>query len=287
MASSSPAIVQLINALFGTDYPLDTPVRQLSTEYVSNALEAFFADILFLVGNDKYLVETQMTDDKEMAFRVFNYGYLDAKKNKIEDEGVIRLNFPRCVVVYLEPTKSTPKEVSVELVFPDKSIHKFTVPAIRFLDYSIAEIEERNLTLLLPFYLLKLRQKVKAAEESGKLKELSPLVAELVDEIVKAIERCEKSGTMNQSDIETLFSMVNKLYNYIYGKYPNFKEITMLVDDMLLTHSEEAELKTKQAIAQTLIKKGWSSEEIAETVMLDVSTVESLHTGQTQGAMQS
>ena len=139
MSSSSPAIVQLINALFGTDYPLDTPVTQLSTKYASNALEAFFADILFLVGNDKYLVET---DDKEMAFRIFNYGYLDAKKNKIEDEGVIRLNFPRCVVVYLEPTKSTPQEVSVELVFPDKSIHKFTVPAIRFLDYSISEIEE-------------------------------------------------------------------------------------------------------------------------------------------------
>ena len=34
MASSSPAIVQLINALFNTDYPLDTPVKQLATEYI-------------------------------------------------------------------------------------------------------------------------------------------------------------------------------------------------------------------------------------------------------------
>ena len=100
MTSSSPAIVQFINAVCGTDYPLDTPVTQLSTEYASNKLENFFADILFLVGDDKYLVEAQMTEDKEMALRIFNYGYLDAEKNRVEDEGVIRLNFPQCVVVY-------------------------------------------------------------------------------------------------------------------------------------------------------------------------------------------
>ena len=80
--------------------------------------------------------------------------------------------------------------------------------------------------------------------------------------------------------------MMNKLYNYIYGDYPNFKETTMMVDDRLLTHFEEGELRRSIEIAQTLMKKGWSKEEIAETVKLDVSTVESLSKGQTQGTIQ-
>ena len=59
---------------------------------------------------------------------------------------------------------------------------------------------------------------------------------------------------------------------------------------MLLTHEEEAELrgelKRSMEIAQTLMKKGWSKEKIAETVKLDIPTVESLSKGQTQGTIQ-
>ena len=65
----------------------------------------------------------------------------------------------------------------------------------------------------------------------------------------------------------------------------------MMVDDMLLTHSEEGELKGKfklaMEVAQKLIQEGWDFEKIARTVKLDVETVKSLYTGQAQGAMQS
>ena len=225
-----------------------------------------------------------------MALRIFNYGYLNTAKNRIENGGVIRLTFPRCIVIYLEPGKNTPKEVSLELEFPDKTVHTFTVPAIRFLDYSIAEIEEYNLTLLLPFYVLKLRQKVKSAETNEKLIELSPLVAELVEEIHKAIVRSEETGMMRDSDARAVIEMMGKLYNTIYGEYPYFKETNTMVNDMMLTYSEEAELRGERRrsmeIAQELMGKGWSSKEIAETVKLDIAAVESLYTRQAQSAMQ-
>jgi hypothetical protein len=290
MAVSSPSIVLFINGIFGTDYPLDTPVSQLSTEYITDSLEKFFADILFLVGNDKYAIEAQMTDDKEMALRIFNYGYLDAIKNRaVEDDGVIKVRLPQCIVIYLEPSNSTPSELTVELEFADKTLHRLAVPTIRFLDYSISELEERNMTLLLPFYLLKLRKQVKAAEESGKLKELSPMVAELVEDISKAIARSEQRGCISGADARAILEMMGKLYNNIYGEYPDFKETSMMINDMMLTYSEEAALKAvlrnSMEIAQKLMRKGWTSEEIAETVNLDVSTVESLYKGKAQGAM--
>ena len=57
MASSSPAIVQLINGLCNTDYPLDTPVKQLATEHITDGLDKFISDIIFQVGNDRFLIE--------------------------------------------------------------------------------------------------------------------------------------------------------------------------------------------------------------------------------------
>ena len=60
----------------------------------------------------------------------------------------------------------------------------------------------------------------------------------------------------------------------------------MMVDDMLLTHSEEAELRRSMEIAQDLIQEGWNIEKVARTVKLDVTTVESLYNGKAQGSMQ-
>ena len=91
---------------------------------------------------------------------------------------------------------------------------------------------------------------------------------------------------MSDADIRTLFSMTNKLYNYIYGQYPDFKETTMMVDDRLLTHFEEGALSAKQEIAQELIQEGWNIEKVARTVKLDVTTVESLYNGKAQDSMQ-
>jgi hypothetical protein len=212
---------------------------------------------------------------------------LGAVKNRtVEDDNVIRVRLPKCIVIYLEPSKSTPSELTVELEFPDNTLHRLTVPTIRFLDYSITELEERNMTLLLPFYLLKLRKQVKAAEESGRLKELSPMVAELVEDISKAIARSEQRGCISASDARAILEMMGKLYNNIYGEYSDFKEAKIMINDMMLTYSEEAALKTKQEIAQELIGMGLKIEQIVKATKLDLSTVESLYTEKTQSAIQ-
>ena len=84
-------------------------------------------------------------------------------------------------------------------------------------------------------------------------------------------------------DTRAILEMTGRLYNNIYGDYPDFKETNMMINDMMLTYSEEGELrgrlKLAMEIAQKIMRKGWTSEEIAETVNLDVSTVESLYKG--------
>ena len=281
MTLSKPVIIQFINGLFQTNYPLDSPVIQLATESVTDKLERFIADIQFLISTDKYFIEIQMSEDEEMAIRVFNYEYLDAIKNKIIEKNVIKLNFSRCTVIYLEPKKTTPEELIVELRFPDESVHRFKIPTFKFLDHSISELERLNMTFLLPFYLLKLRQKVKRAQTKKERLGLSYEMKALMEKIIETIKRNEEKGQMSRTDARIVIELMGKLYDNMYKQYPEFKESNTMLDDMLLTYSEEAEIRTAkkmaQKIAQNLIKKGLSVEEIAETTELDIETVESLY----------
>jgi hypothetical protein len=59
-----------------------------------------------------------------------------------------------------------------------------------------------------------------------------------------------------------------------------------MVNDMMLTHSEEAEIRRSMEIAQELIRMGLKIEQIVKATKLDISTVESLYTGQAQSAIQ-
>jgi hypothetical protein len=83
----------------------------------------------------------------------------------------------------------------------------------------------------------------------------------------------------------TVILLINALG--VYKSYPEFKETNMMMDDMLLTVVDEAELageakgeiKRSLEIAQELIKEGWTSEKIARMTKSDLLTVESLYGG--------
>ena len=58
-----------------------------------------------------------------------------------------------------------------------------------------------------------------------------------------------------------------------------------MINDMMLTYSEEAVLRNSMEIAQELIGMGLKIEQIVKATKLDLSTVESLYKGNAQGAM--
>lgn len=240
---SSPTLILLINALFGTEYPPDTAVEYLSPENITDSLDQWISDMVLLINHtDKYHIEVQIADDGDMGLRVFNYDYLEAVKHKTVQPGMVSLSFARSVVVYLEPTAQTPTESAVRLSFADGSAHIFRVPSFRFLHYSIPELEARNLSMLLPFYLLKLRKRISGAKTARKRQSLSADLKGLVEDILQALERSETAGTLTKSDLRTVMGVMTLLYNDLYKSYPEFQEVHSMMDARLYTIVDEAEL---------------------------------------------
>ncbi|MDR2483484.1 MAG: hypothetical protein LBD08_07640 [Treponema sp.] len=71
----------------------------------------------------------------------------------------------------------------------DGTSHTFTYPALKLLDYTVEELEERGLSILLPFYLLKLKKRVRAARTPEKRQELAGEMKDLVEKLTAALER--------------------------------------------------------------------------------------------------
>ena len=124
-------VINLINGLFDKDYPTDSEITYNWTEFEDKELKRTLADsIVTINGTDSYHMEAQMTEDEEIVFRVFEYGYGHAQKNRIQGDASEELIFPRPCIIYLDEGKKdrVPDEYTLTLCFKGQGTFDYRVP---------------------------------------------------------------------------------------------------------------------------------------------------------------
>lgn len=163
--------------IFHREYPEGRSIILLSTEYTvsriyeegEKLLGAIRSDILMKIAGDLYHFECQIEKDGKMVFRMFEYDVniaLTHGKTVQEEKGPEKrfmVSFPKSAVIYLGDGKSVPEYESCEICFPDGTKHLYRVPVMRVQDYGLKEIEEKHLTVLIPFLLIRFRERIKKA----------------------------------------------------------------------------------------------------------------------------
>jgi hypothetical protein len=230
MTLSAPTIIRFINALFGRDHPLDSTIEYINVETVSEELKKRIADIIIRIGGEfTYHIEAQIGDDDQISIRLFEYGYNAALKYRRTVDGVIELPFPESRVIYWESTENTPDVVTLRFKLPNGENFDYEVKTFKLLDHSIEELSEKNLTLLLPFYVLKLRNKVENAKSSGKRRELPAELTELLNELLNTIEQCAGRKELNYTDLLNIELMLGIITKELYGQYAELEDAMELV----------------------------------------------------------
>ncbi|MDE5587902.1 MAG: hypothetical protein K2J60_02010, partial [Acetatifactor sp.] len=80
---SSVAVTNLINGLFGTDYPPDSKITYNWTESENKDLTRRLADTIVTIDySHSYHMEAQMERDNDIVLRVFEYGFGHAYQNR-------------------------------------------------------------------------------------------------------------------------------------------------------------------------------------------------------------
>jgi hypothetical protein len=247
ITSSPRGVIHLINGLFNANYPLDSPVEYLGTEFIGGKLHPRRSDTMIKIGNGPiYNLEAQAKEGREMVIRVFEYGFMQARVTQTLSREKIRLTFPVPKIIYLEGGKKIPDLITLEMEFPDKSIHKYKVGTFKIQDHQPEELFRNKMILLLPFYILKLRHKIKKAKTKEKLKSLAMELKDQIDELTKLTLKSGQEKILEREDINTVQSLMERLFKELYTGYTELEGVDIMLQEEIKTYAEELEEKYNQ-----------------------------------------
>ncbi|MBR5564812.1 MAG: hypothetical protein IKW08_01470 [Roseburia sp.] len=180
---------------------------------------------------------------------------LDSYKGERAWEAVLFLTirFPRSCVIYLRTTATMPDEEVMEIEMPDGQVILYRVPVLKLRNYSIDEIFEKNLLILLPYYIINYEKKISViAKDEVRIRMLIQEYREIVECLAEATKK-DESGTF-----QDILQMMRELVRYLLRKQPELRErmgdvmggkVLPLPSDKL---REEREAGLQQGISQTI-----------------------------------
>ena len=202
--------VPLINEVFQTSYSENVPIVQLRNEHQQENGE-IITDSCLKIENKLYHIECQSVDDTTMAIRMIEYDFSIAVENAQKYGRKYRMDFPKSCVLYLRSGKSTPDFLEIEMVLSDESVVLYRIPAIKLDTYTQDSIFEKNLLMLLPFYIMKYEKNIHEISKNPKL--FDSLLNEYEEIRTRLEEELTESG---KSDLYmNLNKLIVKIADYI------------------------------------------------------------------------
>jgi hypothetical protein len=198
--------------------------------------------------------------------------------------------FPHTQVIYLTGTGKPLDKQTLRLQFPDGFIYDYEVKTFNPLDHSIKELEKKGMALLLPFYVLKMREQV--AEADGvERKKLSVQMKTLLDKVDDAVKNCREKGQIDDQDALDIMRDLDRLYSELYGGYQEFAEDTSMKEKIVRYSTQVAEaarnegklegklegnLEGKLEVAKNLLVDGLSPEKVVKNTGLPLRDIKAL-----------
>ncbi|MCD7957717.1 MAG: hypothetical protein LUG93_18605 [Lachnospiraceae bacterium] len=216
---SDKAITNLINGLFGTDYPPDSQIEYSNRENTRTDLSHTYSD-LFIIINRKwhYHLEAQMYHDNTIVMRVFEYGFYHALETR-EDNFTLR--FPEPVVIYFCNAEKVPETSSIRVILPDQQEFTYTVKNFAYLAHDIEELNRKKMIVFIPFQMVRVRDFLISDGKARLLteNEIQELKNFIDSDILGSIKANLQVGNIDLDDYNQLLELLNQLYQQIILQY--------------------------------------------------------------------
>lgn len=248
-------ILPLLNEVFGENYDGTETIVFANDYHFQNkqdgAADKIITDASFKVikgeTEKKYHLECQSTIDNSMVLRFFEYDSQialdDATIEKIvgddggkKSDGVLTVTFPHSAVLYLRSNKNTGDVMTIRFVTPCGEV-KYDIPIIRMQSYSLEDIWEKEIYLLIPFYIFTHEANFpKYNEDETALKRLIEEFAY----IRQCLNELAEYGKITEFENRTIVELSKKVIDNIARKY---KKISRGVDKIMGGQVIETEAK--------------------------------------------
>ena len=264
---SSTAVINLINGIFDTNYSTDSTITYNWTEFADNNLRRILADTIITINaTNCYHLEAQMTEDEDIIFRVFDYGYAHSRRNSSKNVSSGILRFPEPKIIYLYTKSPAPDYYDLILDFGTQGTFLYQVSTFKYLESSPEELTRRKMIILIPFELLKLRDIMKKERSPENLELLKNLIQ---NDIIGSINQNLFAGNITIDDARRLRRLTQQLYDHIYSHYEEMEELNEMTDESLMLDIDIIEKEHEQKLAALAAEKdSVISEKDAEIALL-------------------
>ena len=289
-------IIPVINEIFHEHYTGEEEIRFFPNEHFLDQQDAAdkerITDTNFqIIGRiaKKYHLECESSlPDGKIAVRLFEYDAQIALDEGEVTEETLTVTFPNTAVMYLRAYKKTPDKMKYVIITPGGTV-QYDVPIMKVQSYSLDEIFEKRLLMLIPFYIFSHEKSF--SEYNNNEQKLEELKTEY-RMILERLDDLEKQGIIGAFDKRTIIDLSSDVINEIARKYENVqKGIGAMMRGPLIQTEARTILnrgisqgisETKKETALRMLKMGkLTVEEIAEYSALSVAEVEQLANLQT------
>ena len=221
----SKLIIPIINISFGEHYTGNEQIDFFPNEHFIDQQNApdekRITDTNFAVYGTvrkTYHWECQSTPDSKMLIRLFEYDAQIALDQGDVSKEVLTVEFPNTAVLYLRYAKTnTPDTYKYVIKTPGGSI-EYDVPLFKTQQYTLDDIFEKNLLLLIPFYIFS--KEAEFTEYETNPSKLDALKNEYL-EIIERLDKLVQDGKLSDFDRTTLLETAKDVINEIAKKYLN------------------------------------------------------------------
>ena len=289
-------IIPVINEIFDEHYTGEEEIRFFPNEHFLDQQDVAdkerITDTNFqIIGitAKKYHLECESSlPDGRITIRLFEYDAQIALDEGEVTEETLTVTFPNTAVMYLRAYKKTPDKMKYVIITPGGTV-QYDVPIMKVQSYSLDEIFEKRLLMLIPFYIFSHEKSF--SEYNNNEQKLEELKAEYRI-ILERLDDLEKQGIIGAFDKRTIIELSSDVIREIARKYENVqKGIGAMMRGPLIQTEARTILnrgisqgisETKKETALRMLKMGkLTVEEIAEYSALSVAEVEQLANPQT------
>ncbi len=247
-------LIPLVNEAFGEQYTDNAtiklkPGKQITEQTDSSLIHGETDTLAELSENGitkDYHIEVETWGDKAIAVRIAEYAAGAAYGSVSLTEHGAEMTIPYSAIIFLRAADEIPDELVIDIKYPGGTA-SYKTPAIKIKNYSIEDLFNKKLLLLLPFYGFIFDKKFPGMEAEG--------IAELKDALDDINNRLVKMYEAGEIDIFQYGHLMDWLKRVLEKLTVNYSNVTKGVEDLmggyiLYTRTDEILDEIAQGIAK-------------------------------------
>ena len=259
-------VIDFVNHMFGERYDKTAVITRLRNEHfveqedgtgrkriTDSSFEIRFGNV-----SKKYHMECESKKyDGTILVRIFEYDAQIALDNANRSLDKIHLKFPNTGLLLLRGSDKAPGKAGIEIELPGGEQVTYEVPIVKVSDFTIEEIFEERLFMLIPFYIFNYEDELKVINDSEeRMDRLMSAYAGIYDRLAHELENGGLSVLSYSAIIRLIHSVALKLTqkhdnvqkkvgDMMGGKILDLPEIRIYHEGLAKGDKERKKLKTE------------------------------------------